>query len=179
MRTLTALQKGKTLAAPQVGVWTPSVRSGDAFEGGRVLGVLSVLGRRIAVTAPVGSSGEVVSAARPGPVEYGSALVEVRERSAAGVGGRAGASANASPGTAGTAVRSPIDGIFYRRASPDEPAFVEVGAVVAVGQTLGLVEVMKTFNPIRSEVAGTVTAIGVGDQEEVAVGTLLLSIAPA
>ena len=177
MRTLAALMRGTTLCAPQVGVWTPAVRGGDAVDGGRTLGTLNVLGRRITVTAPVGSSGEVVGASRRGPVGYGEVLVEVGERTAGSELQGAGTGTGTGTGPAGGhAVRSPIDGIFYRRSSPDEPAFVNVGDTVAVGQTLGLVEVMKTFNPVRAEAAGTVTAIEAGDQQEVAVGSVLLTI---
>ncbi|MHC4860064.1 MAG: biotin/lipoyl-containing protein, partial [Planctomycetota bacterium] len=45
-------------------------------------------------------------------------------------------------------VRSPTDGIFYRRPSPDQPPYVEEGAEVVRGRVLGLVEVMKCFNQI-------------------------------
>lgn len=50
-------------------------------------------------------------------------------------------------------------GTFYRRPSPDEPAFVNEGSVVAVGDPLCLIEVMKLYTTIESTEAGTVTAI--------------------
>ena len=46
------------------------------------------------------------------------------------------------------AVRSPTDGIFYRRPNPQSPAYVEKGSTVSQGSVLALVEVMKCFNPI-------------------------------
>ncbi len=46
------------------------------------------------------------------------------------------------------AVVCPADGIFYRRPRPGDPAYVEVGSEVRTGQTLGLIEAMKTFSPI-------------------------------
>lgn len=46
-------------------------------------------------------------------------------------------------------IRSPTDGIFYRRPSPDLPPYVEEGDQVTIGQILGLVEVMKSFNQIK------------------------------
>ena len=59
----------------------------------------------------------------------------------------------------GQMVRSPMVGTFYAAASPDKPAFVSVGQQVNKGDTLGIIEAMKMFNPIEAEVSGTVTAI--------------------
>jgi len=175
---LIALSREGTLCAPQVGVWKPDVRAGDALEGGRGLGVLKVLGRLIAVTAPIGASGEVAAVRRAGPMGYGDVLVEVGERSAGSRSVDSGADAASVEG-GGIAVRSPIDGIFYCRSAPEAPAFVKVGDAIVVGQTLGLVEVMKTFNPIRAEIAGTVLSVDAGDQQEVSVGAVLVVIAPS
>ncbi len=52
-------------------------------------------------------------------------------------------------------IDSPLPGIVYFAPSPGAPAFKAVGDAVAVGETLALVEVMKSFIPIESEVAGT------------------------
>jgi acetyl-CoA carboxylase biotin carboxyl carrier protein len=49
------------------------------------------------------------------------------------------------------AVRSPTDGIFYRKPDPESPPYVAVGDVITPGTRLGLVEVMKCFNQIRLE----------------------------
>jgi acetyl-CoA carboxylase biotin carboxyl carrier protein len=56
-------------------------------------------------------------------------------------------------------IESPMVGVFYRSASPDSPPFVEVGDEVEVGQTVGLIEAMKVFSEIPSEVAGVVMEI--------------------
>lgn len=56
-------------------------------------------------------------------------------------------------------VRAPMVGTFYTAKAPGEPAFVKVGATVAPGDTLALMEVMKLFNSLTAEVAGTVEAI--------------------
>ncbi len=50
-------------------------------------------------------------------------------------------------------------GVFYRAPAPDAPAFVEVGDVIEVGTEVGLIEAMKVFSPIPSEVAGEVVEI--------------------
>lgn len=59
----------------------------------------------------------------------------------------------------GHVVRSPMVGTFYASPSPDKPAFVKVGQAVKAGETLGIVEAMKMFNPIEADVSGTVLAI--------------------
>jgi len=56
-------------------------------------------------------------------------------------------------------VRAPMIGTFYSAKAPGDPPFIEVGANVQKGDTLGLMEVMKLFNSLIAEVAGTVEAI--------------------
>ena len=60
---------------------------------------------------------------------------------------------------AGHVVRAPMVGTFYASPAPDKPPFVSVGQQVKAGETLGIIEAMKMFNPIEAEVAGTVLAI--------------------
>ncbi|KAA2284352.1 acetyl-CoA carboxylase biotin carboxyl carrier protein [Arenimonas fontis] len=59
----------------------------------------------------------------------------------------------------GHMVRSPMVGTFYASPSPDKPPFVKLGQQVKAGDTLGIIEAMKMFNPIEAEVSGTVRAI--------------------
>jgi acetyl-CoA carboxylase biotin carboxyl carrier protein len=56
-------------------------------------------------------------------------------------------------------IESPMIGVFYRSPSPDAPAFIEVGETIEVGQTIGLIEAMKVFSEIPSEVGGVVVEI--------------------
>jgi acetyl-CoA carboxylase biotin carboxyl carrier protein len=67
----------------------------------------------------------------------------------------------------GTVVRSPMVGTFYRSSSPDAAPYVEVGDVVAAGQTVAIVEAMKLFNPIAVESAGVVVEVLVEDGQPV------------
>ena len=53
-------------------------------------------------------------------------------------------------------IQSPMVGVFYRSSSPDAPYLVNIGDEVEVGQTVGLIEAMKVFSEIPSEVAGIV-----------------------
>jgi oxaloacetate decarboxylase alpha subunit len=69
-------------------------------------------------------------------------------------------------------------GIFYRAPQPGAPPFVAVGDVVAVGQTLCLIEAMKLFNELKADVDGRVRAIHVEDRQSVEFGTLLFEIEP-
>ena len=74
------------------------------------------------------------------------------------------------------AVKSPMVGTVYRRASPDAKAFVEVGSTVKAGEKILLVEAMKTFNEIVAPRAGTVSAVLVEDGQPVEYGQPLLVI---
>ena len=74
----------------------------------------------------------------------------------AATGGSAKPGAELPPGHV---VRAPMVGTYYASPSPDKPAFVSVGQAVKAGETLGIIEAMKMFNPIEAEVAGTVVAI--------------------
>ena len=59
----------------------------------------------------------------------------------------------------GDIVRAPMVGTFYTSPGPDKPAFVTVGQAVKAGDTLGIIEAMKMFNPIEAEVSGTVLKV--------------------
>jgi len=60
-------------------------------------------------------------------------------------------------------VKSPIIGTFYRRPSPDKPLFVEVGTTVKEGDTVCIIEAMKLFNEIESEISGKIIKVLVED----------------
>lgn len=71
-------------------------------------------------------------------------------------------------------IESPMIGVFYRAASPDTPSFVEVGDTVEIGQSIGLIEAMKVFSEIPSEVAGVVVEIPVENGKLVQQGETLV-----
>jgi len=73
-------------------------------------------------------------------------------------------------------VRSPMVGTTYRAAEPGAPAFIEVGSKVTKGQTIMIVEAMKTMNHIPATHAGTVSAILVEDGQPVEFGEPLVII---
>ena len=76
-------------------------------------------------------------------------------------------------------IKSPIIGTFYRKPSPDKPNFVEVGDQVSEGQVLCVVEAMKLFNEIESEVSGTIVKILVDDSSPVEFDQPLFVIDPS
>ena len=71
-------------------------------------------------------------------------------------------------------VKSPIPGTFYRRPTPEDPPYKEVGDKVAVGDTVGLVEVMKMFHEIKADGAGTLLRFEVENEATVMAGQVLL-----
>jgi acetyl-CoA carboxylase biotin carboxyl carrier protein len=64
-------------------------------------------------------------------------------------------------------VKSPIVGTFYRSASPDKPPYIKVGDKVKKGQVVCIVEAMKLFNEIESEISGTVVKVMLEDAQPV------------
>ena len=77
------------------------------------------------------------------------------------------------------AIKSPIVGTFYRSSSPDKPAFIKVGDKVNSGDVVCIVEAMKLFNEIESEVSGTVVKVMLEDANPVEYDQVLFLIDPA
>lgn len=73
-------------------------------------------------------------------------------------------------------IESPMVGVFYRAPSPDQPAFIEVGDVIELGQTIGMIEAMKVFSEIPSEVAGEVVEVPAQNSKLVQQGETLVVI---
>ncbi len=78
--------------------------------------------------------------------------------------------------TSGVEVTSPMVGTMYRASSPDAKPFVEIGQHVKMGDTLCIIEAMKMFNPIETEVAGKVVACHVDSGQPVEFGEALFTI---
>lgn len=76
-------------------------------------------------------------------------------------------------------IKSPIIGTFYRKPSPDKPLFVEVGQSIAEGDVLCIIEAMKLFNEIESEVSGTIVKILVDDSSPVEFDQPLFLVDPS
>ena len=76
-------------------------------------------------------------------------------------------------------IKSPIIGTFYRKSAPDKPLFVEVGQTISEGDVLCIIEAMKLFNEIESEVSGKVIKILVDDSSPVEFDQPLFLIDPS
>ncbi|GAA4892300.1 acetyl-CoA carboxylase biotin carboxyl carrier protein [Flaviramulus aquimarinus] len=95
------------------------------------------------------------------------------------------ASEEAAPAAAATedskyiTIKSPIIGTFYRKPAPDKPLFVEVGQTIAEGDVLCVIEAMKLFNEIESEVSGKIVKILVDDASPVEFDQPLFLVDPS
>jgi acetyl-CoA carboxylase biotin carboxyl carrier protein len=110
---------------------------------------LSRIPQGVAVAAPAAALEPSRPAAAPAPMPMNSPVE-------AATGGSPKPGSDLPPGHV---VRAPMVGTYYSAPAPDKPAFVTVGQQVKAGDTLGIIEAMKMFNPIEAEVGGTVVAI--------------------
>lgn len=103
-----------------------------------------------------------------------------RVETAAPVSAPAAAPAPAEPaGKKLVEIKSPMIGTLYRSASPDKPFFVNVGDEVKVGQTVCIIEAMKLFNEIESDVNGRIVKISVENASPVEFDQVLFLVEPA
>jgi acetyl-CoA carboxylase biotin carboxyl carrier protein len=143
------------LLAPSPGLWRDAPSSGVLIRPGDAIGSVEILGIEHRLRAPEGALGIVLAGKHESeltrrPVDYGAPLLLLDPNAV-------GATAIASEQRAGTEAGregkllfvSPSSGRFYARPTPDRPAFVEVGQILERGQTIGLLEVMKTFTRIN------------------------------
>lgn len=73
-------------------------------------------------------------------------------------------------------IKAMLPGLFYRKPSPDEPYYKKVGDSVANGDVIGLIEVMKSFHQITSDVDGTITAFPAENEDTIMPGQTLAEI---
>jgi acetyl-CoA carboxylase biotin carboxyl carrier protein len=127
-----------------------------------------------------GGAGASLSPAAPSPPSP-PAAPPLAPAPAAAVDGTppAAAPSASAPAAGGHVIGSPSVGVFWRAPEPGAAPFVEQGAQVEVGQPLCIVEIMKLMQQVIADVAGVVTAIHVGNGEQVEFDTPLFSIAPA
>ena len=76
-------------------------------------------------------------------------------------------------------IKSPMIGTFYRKPAPDKPSFVEVGTSIGKGDVLCVVEAMKLFNEIESEISGKIVKILVDDMSPVEFDQPLFLVDPS
>lgn len=73
-------------------------------------------------------------------------------------------------------ILSPLPGTFYRKPAPDQAPYKEAGDSVAVGDVIGLVEVMKSFHEVKADVGGTVSKFLIENEDAVMAGQPLVEL---
>jgi acetyl-CoA carboxylase biotin carboxyl carrier protein len=117
-------------------------------------------GTRLVLRKPAAIA-TMVTGAAGGPADVGAAV----PAATAGLAGADSSTTGSSPGTgraeapARPSVKAPLTGVWYSSPAPGSAAFVAVGREVAVGQVIGLIEAMKLFNEIKSDLAGRVVRV--------------------
>ena len=148
---LIALLAGDELRAPAVGMWRSMPAPGSFVTTGTPIGTLEVLGMFYRLVAPAGAHGMVAESPRGAarvPVGYGERLVLLDADVSGAAVARTEAAAVQAASTTGLALRAPTSGRFYRRPGPGKEPFVSDGDEIGTGQTVCLLEVMKTFNRV-------------------------------
>jgi len=173
------------LTSPTVGIFTSIAAVGELVSPGQVIGSIEVLAVKHALRVPDGVAGRAILDAGGGrarvPVQYGDTLFTLSTGSEVGLDWSTPRQAVADQ--AKLAFLAPMSGRFYGRPSPTEAAFISEGDTVRKGQTVGLLEVMKTFNRLvyQGELlpeSAVVQKILPNDGDDVVRGDVILALRP-
>jgi biotin carboxyl carrier protein len=144
------------LASPEVGHFTAALSRGAVVAAGESAGVLVALGKSFDLIVPEGALGMVANDPPDlvrKPVGYRDVLYRLAP--VAGTTAAAAQKSAAASASAGELVlKSAQSGRFYHRPAPAEPPFVALGSVIADGQPIGMLEVMKTFSHVPYRATG-------------------------
>lgn len=174
------------LTSPTVGLFTSIAAAGELVSPGQVIGSIEVLAVRHALRVPDGVAGRVISDVGGGrtrvAVQYGDTLFTLSTGSEVGVDRFTPTQVAAVQ--AKLAFLAPMSGRFYSRPSPTEAVFISEGDTVRKGQTVGLLEVMKTFNRLVYQgeslpESAVVQKILPNDGDDVVRGDVILALKPA
>jgi 3-methylcrotonyl-CoA carboxylase beta subunit len=175
---LEAGRAGEVLGSPTVGTWRPVLTTGALVRAGDRIGWLRRDQRDVDVRAPAGAAGIASRIAELGWVAFDAPLVTLGEVGGVGVEATEVIDHVAGAPEGALAVRAPTDGTVYLRPDPSRPAFAAVGANVGATDTIALIEVMKTFTPVRAGLAGRVVRVDGVDGASVQEGAVLAWILP-
>ncbi len=178
--------RGVLVRAPKIGIWSARPAIGAPVAAGSTVGMLTTAGRRFALVLPEGVSGRVAgepSSLRATPVTYGDVLFHLTPLGDAASGRAVGPSSRSTGEDFALTVNAPTEGVFYRSPAAGAKPFVAVGERVKAGRPVGLIEVMKTFNPIPYgggglPEEGEIVAVLASDGQEVRAGQALLAVKP-
>lgn len=176
-------KEGWELLAPTVGLFTQTSDANQAMTPGMTAGTLTVLSRTHTLLLPEDVVGILITP-REGKiqraVEYGEVLFCIHAHD----GALALQNEKDMACTEGEAIiRAPQAGRFYYRPTPEEALFVQEGDTIQTGKTVGLLEVMKTFNPVKMPAdahlpsPATVVRLLVSDGADVEEGQALVELA--
>jgi acetyl-CoA carboxylase biotin carboxyl carrier protein len=175
------------LRAPDVGWFTLALPRGAVVAPGETAGVLTRLGTTWELRVPASAQGEIASdppALVRQPVGYGDVLYRLSAVASTATSARSSQPAKQAASGSNLVLRAPQSGRFYHRPAPGEPPFVTVGSIVADGQPIGMIEVMKTFSHVAWRATrelparARVTAFAAGDGADVKSGDVLLELEP-
>ncbi|HEX7905603.1 MAG TPA: acetyl-CoA carboxylase biotin carboxyl carrier protein [Chitinophagaceae bacterium] len=121
----------------------------------------------------------VMSAPAPAAPVYAPAPASVAVAASAAANTEKSKTSAEAPASNLITIKSPMIGTFYRKSSPDKPNLVEVGADVAPGNVVCIIEAMKLFNEIESEVKGKIVKVLVEDASPVEYDQPLFLVEPA
>jgi biotin carboxyl carrier protein len=173
---------GDILRAPKLGLYADRPRDGFLVEPGVPIGTLTQLRHRYVLVVPDGVTGRVAATGRAQdafPVDYGETLFALTAISGSILASTAGDAKAAGMARNALEVVAPTDGVFYRAPAVDAKPYCVVGDRISVGRPIGLIEVMKTFNPIVYGGAGfpdeaEVVEVLAADAQEVRAGQALV-----
>ncbi|UYQ93726.1 acetyl-CoA carboxylase biotin carboxyl carrier protein [Chitinophaga horti] len=138
---------------------------------------LSIEQDKFKITIKQKEEGQIVAV--PAPVQYAQPIAQVAATAPAA---QAAPAAGTAPAAAAKdnliTIKSPMIGTFYRSAGPDKPPFVNVGDDVSAGKVVCIIEAMKLFNEIESEVSGKIVKILVDDASPVEYDQPLFLVEP-
>ncbi len=165
--------------SPTIGRAILTVKKGQIVSPGQLIGSIWRLDQRFLLKLSDECSGTIASLPsrdRVQPLAYGQCMLELEQTVArTTTKKREEQQANDS----NNSVHAPMDGMFYLAPSPKDPPYVQVGDTIAPGQTIGLIEVMKCFYPLKY--SGTASAkvvdIKVSSASPVSSGATLMVIA--
>ncbi|HEY1557547.1 MAG TPA: biotin/lipoyl-containing protein [Kofleriaceae bacterium] len=170
--------EGDALRAPAPGWFHRTVQADHLVLEGDPIGELDVLGRVTRVLAPRVRGVvrlEAVEARRA--VAYGDVLMRIVAAHA--LGSAEGPAREPAHAAGGPVFRAPTSGRYYGRPSPDKPPFLAVGAELAPGATVCLLEVMKTFHRVTyAGAAARVRELLVAEGSDVNAGDALVALDP-
>jgi acetyl-CoA carboxylase biotin carboxyl carrier protein len=169
--------------APAVGLWRGGPAPGTLVRPGDEIGELEILGVLHRLVAPAHAVGAIVDDGRPrrAPIAVDYRALLFRLDQAAVAGSIAAARTDEHATEAALVFRSPLSGRYYARPGPGKPTFVSAGDEVAAGQTVGLLEVMKTFNRLIYGGEGLperarIKAVVPGDESDLEQGDPILEL---